>query len=317
MIDISVVIPVRDEQDVINKLIDRLLKTLTSMNLSYEIIFVTDINTDDTVSILESWSNIDSRIKTIKLSNAYGQHIAVMAGLDHCQGNCVVIMDGDLQDFPEDIPILYKKILEGFDVVYAEKEYKNESSIRNVYSKLFNKIIKNLSDLNGQPNSSMYRIISKKALEEVKKFREVDLSLTYVFNYINLPYAKVLCTSGIREFGKTKYNFIRLLSFALSSFISFSRKPLKIITIMGLMMSILSFMYLLIILIQYLSGKILVLGWATTVTLIIFIGGVQLLSLGVIGEYIGRLFIQSKNRPLYIIDKKIGQFSKTIISNED
>lgn len=308
MCEISVIIPVRDEQDNIYKLIDRLDKTISEMKLSYEVIFITDINTDDTVLVLEKCAISNERIKTLKLTNSFGQHIAVLAGLDHCQGNSVVIMDGDLQDSPEDIPLLYNKLSEGFDVVYAEKEKKNDSIIRNISSWLFNFLFKYLSDQDIQPNSSMFRIISRKALNEVVKFREVDLSLTYIFSYINLPSAKVMCKSGMRGAGKTKYNFFRLFNFALSSMLSFSRKPLKTISLLGLIMSFFSFFYMMIVLIQYLLGRIQILGWATLVTLIIFLGGIQLLSLGVIGEYIGRLFIQSKNRPLYIIEKKFGNF---------
>lgn len=308
MVEISTIIPVRDEESNLQILADRLISTFEKMNVSFEIIFVTDINTDKTQSILEELSEKNKNIKTLKLSNRFGQHVAVLAGLDHSQGKFTVIMDGDLQDMPEDIPILYEKICEGYDVVYAEKENKNENYFRNLSSKSFNKIMNFFSDIKVDNNTSMFRIISRRMREEIIRYREFEPSLTYIFNLINFPTTKARVSSGKREHGNSKYNLSRLINFAISTLLSFSRKPLRMISGIGLFIALLSFIYLIIVLIQYFFFEIEILGWATLIVIITFTSGVQLLGLGVIGEYIGRIFMQTKNRPLYVIDKKIGKF---------
>lgn len=309
MYEISIVIPVRDEENNINELIKRIFSSLKDIQKTFEIIFVTDINKDNTIGLLDELAGKHPNVKTIKLSNSFGQHVAVIAGLDHCHGNYIVIMDGDLQDYPEDIPLLYNRIKEGYDIVYAIKDAKNDSIFRNISSRIFNSLMNNLSDFKMQSNSSMFRIISRRALGEIIKFREYEPSLTYIFSYINLPTATVKVRSGVRQQGKTKYSFFKLLSFAISSLLSFSRKPLRFIASLGLIMSAFSFLYFVLVLYQYFSHEIEILGWATIIAIISFMGGIQLLSIGVIGEYIGRMYIQTKNRPLYIIEKTFGEFN--------
>ena len=310
MYEISVVIPVRDEEKNIDNLIQRIFSTIDSLHKTFEIIFVTDINKDNTVDLLDIYTKQHSNIKMLKLSNSFGQHVAVMAGLDHCLGKYTVIMDGDLQDYPEDIPLLYNKICEGYDVVYALKEKKNEGFFRNFSSWLFNSLMNSLSDIKIDSNSSMFRIISRKAWREITKFRECEPSLTYIFSFINLPTAMVKVRSGLRQQGKTKYSFFKLVNFAISSLLSFSRKPLRMISNFGYAVSLVSFIYFMVVLYQYFFFGIPILGWATIVTIVTFIGGIQLLSIGVIGEYIGRIYMQTKNRPLYIVEEKYGNFDQ-------
>jgi len=310
MYEISIIIPVRDEEKNINELIKRIFSSLKDIQKTFEIIFVTDINKDNTIGLLDEFAGKHPNVKTIKLSNSFGQHVAVIAGLDHCHGNYIVIMDGDLQDYPEDIPLLYNKIKEGYDIVYTIKDAKNDSIFRNISSRIFNGLMNSLSDYKMQSNSSMFRIISRKALIEIVRFREFEPSLTYIFSYINLPTTTIMVRSGIRQQGRTKYSFYKLASFAISSLLSFSRKPLRFIASLGLIMSAFSFLYFVLVLYQYFSHEIEILGWATIIAIISFIGGIQLLSIGVIGEYIGRMYIQTKNRPLYIVEKKFGDFSQ-------
>lgn len=309
MVEISVIIPVRDEEDNIINLSNRLDTIFRESKISYEVIFVTDINTDNTLEVINELSINKPNFKAIKLSNSFGQHVAVLAGLDNSQGRFTVIMDGDLQDSPEDIPILYKKILEGFDVVYAVKESKNKNFFRNMSSKSFNKLMNFFSDTKIDANSSMFRIISRGMVNEIIKYREFEPSLTYIFNLINLPSTSVNVTSGMREKGNSKYNLGRLINFAISTMLSFSRKPIRMISSLGFLISMMSFVYLIIVLIQYFFFKIELAGWPTLVVIITLTSGIQLLGLGIIGEYIGRIFIQTKNRPNYIIEKKIGDFN--------
>lgn len=310
MYDISIVVPVRDEEKNISELISRISSSIDGIHKTFEVVFVTDINKDNTIGLLEACSRKHANIKTIKLSNGFGQHVAVLAGLEYCRGNAVVIMDGDLQDYPEDIPLLYDKLCEGYDIVYALKEKKNDNLFRNTSSTLFNSLMNNLSDIKIDSNSSMFRILSQRAVQEVRRFKEYEPSLTYIFSFINLPTATVLVRSGTRQRGETKYSFFRLLSFAVSSLLSFSRKPLRMISALGLIMSIFSFIYFFVVICQYFLLKIEIVGWTTTIAITTLIGGVHLLSLGVIGEYIGRIYMQTKNRPLYVVERKIGNFEQ-------
>jgi len=242
---------------------------------------------------------------------ALGQHVAIIAGLKLCSGNSVIIMDGDLQDYPEDIPRLCAKLGEGYDVVFGVKDRKNDSFVRNVYSRAFVWLMERLSDVKLQHTTAMFRIISRRTVDAILQFSEIQPSLTFIMGLIGFSSATVQVTSGVRKEGETKYTFFRLLNFAISSLISFSTKPMRIIAVMGFSVAAMSFTYMCIVLVQRALFRIDVLGWSTTVFLITFLGGVQLLGMGVIGEYIANIFIQAKRRPLYFIDQEIGEFMKT------
>ncbi len=306
--DLSVVIPVRDEESNIPELVARLKQTLDQQGFAFELIFVTDLNRDRTLEVLREQHEQDERVKVIKLSNSFGQHVAVVAGLEACTGRMAVIMDGDLQDFPEDIPKLHDKLLEGYDVVYGTKDKKNDSFIRNLNSKLFVKVLNRLSDHEIQYNTCMFRILSRKAIDALLQFTEHEPNLTFLGGLINLPTETVIVTSGTRQRGETKYGFFKQLNLAISSLLSFSTKPLRMISICGLIVSILSVLYMIVTLVQVLFFGMGILGWPTLVTLILFLGGVQLFAIGISGEYLGRVFIQVKRRPLYIVQEKIGRF---------
>ena len=304
--EISVIVPVRDEEENIPELVARLTATLQAMQLTHEIIFVTDFNTDRTLDVLRQCHAADDRVKVIKLSSGMGQHIAVVAGLDASGGNCVALMDGDLQDYPEDIPKLYARMRDGFDVVYGIKEKKNDSMIRNLLSKTFVRLMNRLSDYKVEHNSSMFRIMSRRTVEQLHRFRESEQSLTGLITLIGFPSDQVEVTSGERKAGETKYSFIGQINFAISFLLSFSTKPLRMISVLGLIVSGLSFLYLGYVVVQVIINGAAVMGWPTLVVLMTFLGGIQLLALGVIGEYISRIFIESKRRPIYIVEEKIG-----------
>jgi len=306
--DLSVIIPVRDEERNVTELVSRLVETIDTLAVEFEIIFVTDINTDRTYEVLGELHGQDARVKVIKFSNTFGQQAAVMAGLQFSSGEAVVIMDGDLQDMPEDIPKLYATMVQGYDVVYGEKRRKNDSPLRNIYSRLFVKVMSALSDYNIRYNTSMFRIVSRRAVNELLRFREYEPSLTFIMGLINFPTTSVEVTSGKRLKGRTKYGFFRQMNLAVGMLLAFSTKPLRLISICGFIVSILSFAYLIIVLVQSLFFGVSVLGWPTIITLITLLGGLQLFSMGIIGEYIGRVFLQSKQRPLYIIEEKLGEF---------
>lgn len=306
MPDLSVVIPVRDEERNIPELSARLVPVLDAASPDWEVIFVTDLNRDRTVPLLRELAARDRRFRALKLSNRFGHHTAILAGLREAAGRVAVIMDGDLQDRPEDIPALLAALRNGYDVAYGVKERKNETRFRNACSRAFLRIVSLLSDHEIEFNTGLFRAVSRRTVDELLRFTEEDPSLTFIMGLINFPTARVPVASGTRGGGKTKYPFRRQLGFALDSLLSFSVKPLRVISLGGLAVAGASFAYLLVVLLQKASRGVPVMGWATVITLILLLGGVQLFCMGIIGEYIGRMFTQAKDRPRYIVEERIG-----------
>ena len=309
MTDISIVIPVRNEAATLRELVVRLTAVMQALNVTYEIIFVTDVNTDDTVAVLRDLHRADAHVKPLKLSNAFGHHAAVYAGLAKSRGAAVVIMDGDLQDEPEDIPRLFECLRAGYDVVYGVKERKNESRLRNACSRAFVTVLTALSDHKVQYNTCMFRIVSRRVVNAVLQFQENEPSLTFIMSLIGFLTAAVTVTSGVRAHGRTKFPFWRQVNFAITSLLSFSTKPLRLISCAGLALSGLSLLYLLEMLIEKLAFGRGTLGWPTVVGLLCLLGGMILFAQGVTGEYIARIFVQSKRRPLYIVEEWLGDES--------
>ncbi len=306
MAELSVVIPVRDEEQNLPELAGRLARVLDTAAPEWEAIFVTDLNRDRTVPLLRELAAGNKRFRALKLSNRFGHHTAILAGLRETVGREVVIMDGDLQDRPEDIPALLAELRNGYDIVYGVKERKNDSPFRNFCSRAFLRLVTRLSDHKIEFNTSLFRAVSRRTVDELLRFTEEDPSLTFIMGLINFPTSRVPVASGARERGETKYPFRRQLGFALDSLLSFSVKPLRVISLGGLAAAGASFLYLLFVLGQKAIRGVPVMGWATLITLILLLGGIQLFCMGIIGEYIGRLFTQSKNRPPYIVEERIG-----------
>jgi len=301
--NLSIVIPVRNEAGNLSVLIQRLNDVIGAMGQSYEYIFVTDINTDNTYKILQEAHKRDKHIKVLKLLNTYGHHVAVYAGLTKVNGKLVIIMDGDLQDCPEDIPILLKRVNDGYDIVYGQKENKNESAIRNMLSRTFLKIMRWLSDYPMDFNTSMFRVVTREVVDTLMEYKEGDPSLTFLMGMMGYRSARVTVASGTRYKGRSNYGLWRQINYAINSLTAFSTKPLRIISSIGLAVSLLSFLYFLVVIGQKVFGGIGVKGWPTIIAVITLLGGLQLLSLGIIGEYMGKVFLEVKKRPLFTIEK--------------
>jgi dolichol-phosphate mannosyltransferase len=304
--DLSVVIPVRNEEENLAELTRRLHAALGPLSPEYEIIYVTDLNRDNTVAVLRQLNQEDGRVKALKLSSSFGQHVAVMAGLAHARGAAVVIMDGDLQDYPEDIPALYARLRDGHDIVYGTKQRKNDSALRNWLSRAFLKVLGRLSDFDMDLNTSMFRIISRRVVNAVLQFRERDPSLTFIMGLVGFPTARVQVTSGSRQHGQTNYSFWRQINLAVTSLISFSTKPLRIVSLVGIGTSGLALVYFLIALGNWALFRVPVVGWTSLVALMALVGGAILFAQGITGEYIARMFLETKRRPLYIVEEHIG-----------
>ena len=302
----SIVIPVRNEEQTIPGLLDELEIVLKNLKLEYEIIFVTDENSDSTWDILKIEQKKRNNIKLIKLTRSYGQHIAIIAGLENCKGKCALIMDGDLEMPPNQIPLLLSKYNKGFDMVYGINKNKNHSFLGDSFSRLFNYFMKKLSDQDINFNTDMFRIISRRTIDSLLSFNEINPNIVYLMSLINYPSKAVKINFDNRKHGNTNYSFFRKLRMAINSILSFSTIPINLISLLGFIISLISFIYLFIVIIEKLfvsnySGF----GFGTLAVMISFFSGVQLFAIGIIGAYISRNFMQNKKRPQYFIEQNI------------
>jgi glycosyltransferase involved in cell wall biosynthesis len=299
---LSVVIPVYNEQHNINELYNRLTKVISGLAKSYEIIFVDDGSRDGSYQAMKALHQQDNRVKVIKFSRNFGHHIAITAGLDYVQGDAVILMDADLQDLPEEIPKLYKKLKEGYDIVYAIRDIRKDPLWRKIASYLFYKLFKIFAKVEIPPSTGVFRIISRRAVERLKSCKEQSRFITALISWIGLPFAKINIKREARHSGKTKYNFKKLMQLALHGVTAFSYFPLQLATYLGFFVATFSFLAGIYIIIQKLFFGFPIAGYASIIVSIFFIGGIQLLMLGMMGEYIGRIYTEVQNRPLYIIE---------------
>jgi dolichol-phosphate mannosyltransferase len=306
-IDISVVVPVYNEEKNIVPFLDRILPVLNKISHNYEIIFALDPSTDQTREIIFGSLSSNDKIKVIILSRRFGQPAATMAGIKNSSGEVCVIIDVDLQDPPELIEEMYNKYLQGYQVVLARRRSrKGETFVKKIVSVLGYKIINYASEIKIPTNTGDFRLISKNIVKYLKELNEPHNFLRGLVSYIGFKCAFVEYNRVERHLEKSKYNkFFGSFKIGLNGLISFSSKPLYLMTAAGFFFSIIGFFLGVWYVIQKLIGVNLTPGLSTTVLLITFFSGIQLLSLGLIGEYVGRIYDQTKNRPPYIIDEKI------------
>jgi len=305
---ISVVIPAYNEIDVIDACYSRLTEVMSSLDsYDYELVFVDDGSKDATYARLVKLQAADVNIKVVKLSRNFGHQIAVTAGVDEADGDAIVIIDADLQDPPEVIPGMVEKWQEGYDVVYGVRKRRiGESKLKLLTASVFYRLLRSFTNIDIPVDVGDFRLISRKAAMELRKLRENDRFIRGLvswigFKQIGLPYER-----DERQAGETKYPYRKMIKFALDGITSFSNMPLRLASWLGYLASFLAFLYLASVFIQKLLGYT-VDGWATIMVAVLFLGGVQLICLGIIGEYIGRIFNETKSRPLYIVDAVHGK----------
>ena len=301
----SIVIPVFNEQENLEILHTRLTKVMKSLGEPYEIIFVDDGSTDDSFQILSDLHQKDSNVKAIRFTRNFGQHIAVTAGLDHCKGENVILMDADLQDQPEEIPKLFAKLSEGYDIVYGFRGRRQDNFLRRLTSKAYRLLLAKLTNLTINPDIVPLRITTRRVVDYTNQFRERSRTVGGLVGWLGFPYATVEIEHGKRFAGKTKYSLWKLITLAVSGVISFSNAPLRLAVWFGFIVSSISFVFGLYYLIRRLVWGIPVAGYTSIIVSVFFVGGVLLLVLGVIGEYIGRINTEVRNRPLYVIKDMI------------
>ena len=307
MTEISIVVPVHNENENIKPFLQRTEKILDKMKKTYEIIFALDPSSDNSEEIILNEKKRNKNIKLLVFSRQFGQPAATIAGIFNCKGSYCVIIDVDLQDPPEIIEQLYKKIVSGYEVVYAKrKNRKGETIFKKIISSFGYFLINKLSDVRIPKDTGDYRIITRKVINHLKELNESHGFLKGMVAFVGFNQSFIEYDREHRRAGKSKYNkFLGSLKIGFNGLIGFSSRPLFFMSIVGFIIALLSFLLGLWYFFQKILGIDLTLGLTTTVILISFFAGVQLLGLGLLGEYVGRIYDEVKKRPKYILDKKI------------
>jgi polyisoprenyl-phosphate glycosyltransferase len=297
----SVVIPVYNEEENILLLYNELVSCLDG---KYELLFVDDGSSDATPLIIQRLSENDLNVRGLILSRNFGHQHALMAGLQHVSGEYIITMDGDLQHPPALLPEMLEK-LKHHDIVLTKRSKTEDAGVlKRTFSKGFYRFINFISDTRIEPDSSDFRGFSRKVLKSILEFKEKDIFLRGIIGWVGYKSAVLEYTARSRKYGKSKYSFRRMLGLALRGITAFSFKPLRVAFFFGSIISLAAFAFGIFALVSYYRGAT-VAGWASTIIAITFLGGVQLLAIGLLGEYIASLFTETKNRPLYLVDKKI------------
>lgn len=304
MIELSVVIPIFNEEKNIPLLFERLHTSVSQITPSYELIFVNDGSKDNSLLELVKISEQDSRVFYINFSRNFGHQIAVTAGLDASRGRAVVIIDGDMQDPPELIPALYAKYKEGFEVVYAQRRKREgDSFFKKITAKYFYRTLKKLTSIDIPLDTGDFRLIDRKIVDNLKQMPERNKFLRGQIAWLGYRQTSVLFDRDKRQHGKSGYPLSKMLKFAMDGITGFSAKPLAFVTRVGFVMSILSFVIILYAIYSHFILHRTITGWTSLIISTMFIGGVQLLSIGIIGEYISRINNNVLQRPLYIVER--------------
>ena len=308
---ISIILPVYNEAEGIVIFHSALIRTISSLQDKYdfEIIYVVDKSTDDSLKILRGISRQSSNVFVLGLSRRFGHQMSLVAGIDNCTGDAAIMMDSDLEHPPEVIPALLERYENGFDVIRTRRAYSNKvSAYKRFTSKLYYKLLNLLSEEKMSEDDADFRIISRKVIDVFRKnIREHNQYLRGLFNWVGFEQTELIFTSEKRTTGKSKYNFGRLLSFGLQGIVSFSKVPLKLAIFVGITIAIAGIIYGFWTAVErVLNPNIAPPGWVSIITIMLIVGGVQLMMLGVIGEYIGSIFDEVKGRPLYIIENWYG-----------
>ena len=299
---LSVVIPMHNESEGVAPLHARLKATLTPLGHPFELLYVNDGSTDNTLAQLEALKTTDPCVAILDLSRRFGKEIALSAGLDHAQGDAVVVMDADLQDPPEVIPALLSRLQEGYDAVYAQRESRAEEGwLKKTSAYFFYRILTLFSTVTIPLDTGDFRILSRRAVESLKLLKEKHRYMKGLFCWIGFPQAAVSYVRAPRLKDKTKWSYSKLWGLALEGITAFTVLPLRLATYLGLASSLGAFVYAMRIVYKtWLFGEP-IRGYPSLMVVILFLGGLQLLTLGIIGEYLGRTFNEVKQRPLYLV----------------
>ena len=304
---LTVVVPCLNEQEVIAETNRRLTQVLESLPCRFEIVYVDDGSSDATPELIRQLRDADERVKLVRLSRSFGHQVAATAGLEHSSGNAVVLIDADLQDPPEVIAEMFAKWSEGFDVAYGLRVAREgETRFKLWTAKLFYRLMNRLSEVPIPLDSGDFRLMDRKVVDAILRMPERDRYLRGMVAWAGFRQIAVSYTRAPRYSGETHYPLVKMLRFALDAVVSFSAMPLRVATLIGFATSALALLGALLAVAVRLLTSHWVTGWTSIVLTILFVGGVQLVCLGIIGEYVGRIYAESKRRPLYLIAEELG-----------
>ncbi|MBM3462160.1 MAG: glycosyltransferase family 2 protein [Armatimonadetes bacterium] len=303
---ISVVVPVFNEEALIAELHERLTSVLLGIGRSYEIVIVDDGSRDASLERLAALAAVDPCLRVLGFSRNFGHHIAISAGLDYCRGEYVIVMDGDLQHRPEDIPRFVAALEEGgYDVVAGVRRPVQVSWFKRQTSRVFNGLMRRTIRENIHIDSNIFRIMRRKVVRSFNRCREHSRFVTGLFGWVGFKRGEIEIELDARRAGASKYSLLRMIRLAVNSMTAFSYFPLELCSYTGCVMASLSFTYGFYLILRKLFLNTAVEGWTSLTCTVFFVGGIQMLMLGVIGSYLGRVYTEVQNRPLYIIDQAL------------
>lgn len=303
----SIVIPVYNEAEVLPTLYQRLTQVMESLGEAYEVIFVNDGSHDASPILIRELRAKDKRVKLISLARNFGHQLAITAGLDHSIGQAVIVMDADLQDPPEVIPRIIEKWREGYDVVFAVRERRHgEGPFKRMTAALFYRLLRRLTATEIPLDAGDFRLMSRRAVEVLKAVRERNRFLRGLAAWVGFRQTSLTFVRDVRYAGETKYPLWAMMKFALNGLTSFSTVPLQLSIYLGFAVSLISLIYVVYVIGRQIFTDQFAPDWAFVIVAVLFLGGVQLISLGIIGEYIGRIYEEVRQRPLYLINELMG-----------
>lgn len=302
---ISIIIPAYNEQESIPYLYERLDQLMKQMNnYEFEILFVNDGSKDKTLEMIKDLRKKDKRICYVDFSRNFGKEIAMIAGLDYATGDCVIFMDADLQDPPELIPELVKYWEEGYDDVYAKrKSRKGESFLKKFTSKMYYIVLQKTTRIEIQKDTGDFRLLDRRCVNALRKLRESQRNTKSMFSWIGYNKKEVLYDRDSRVAGKTKWNYMKLIDLAVDGITSFTTSPLRLSTFIAIPTMFIWFVYFIYVIVKAIVIKMPVQAYQAIILLILFFSSVQILLFGIVGEYLGRIFNETKNRPLYLVNE--------------
>ncbi|MER3523685.1 MAG: glycosyltransferase [Ignavibacteria bacterium] len=302
----SIIIPIYNEEQTLRVLHDRLVEALRPLGEDYEVILVDDGSKDGSYELMKLIHAHDARFKGLRLSRNFGHQIAISAGLDFARGDAVILMDGDLQDPPELLPQMIAKWKEGYQVVYTVKTSRKESRLKRFAFKMFYRILHALSSVQIPMDAGNFSLMDRRVVEILRRIPERHRYISGLRAWIGFRQIGIEYDRGLRYAGKPQMSIGKLVQLALDGIFSFSHAPLRVASYVGFLSALVAFAGGLYVIYEKLFTDKAILGWASTISTIAFLGGLILMTLGIIGEYIGRIYDEVKQRPLYIVSEGIG-----------
>ncbi len=302
---VTILIPAYNEEESLPYLYERLEELINSIkNYEFEILFINDGSKDKTLELIKKYRNKDSRISYVNFSRNFGKEIAMLAGFDYAKGDCVIIMDADLQDPPELIPELLKYWEQGYDDVYAQRRSrKGETFLKKFTSKMYYRVLQQLTKVEIQKDTGDFRLLDRRCVNALREMRETSRCSKSMFSWIGYKKKAVLYDRDPRIAGKTKWNYAKLINLAIDGITSFTTSPLRISTLLAIPTFLMLIIYFIYVIVKCIRLSIPIQAFQATILLILFFSAVQIMLFGIVGEYLGRIFNETKHRPIYFVDE--------------